>query len=188
MEARENVCIIDTSNEIAGDGAIPHACIGCARRMMVPSLDAQHAVMIEAIQNHTPHTLIIDEIGRMKEVNAARTTRQRGVRIVASAHGDIHSLLRNPELKGLLGGTETVTMGDEWAKQEGRGRKLKTQRAGEPCFDVILQLTGKTKDEVIVIEPVSMMVDELLENRSVTVQSRRRDPFTGQILVELLKI
>jgi stage III sporulation protein SpoIIIAA len=94
-EEHENVCVIDTSNEIGGDGDVPHRCIGWARRMMVPTLNAQAKVMVECLQNHTVGTMVIDEIGRQAEVEAARTVRQRGVRLVASVHGDLRTLLRN---------------------------------------------------------------------------------------------
>ncbi|KAJ0389978.1 hypothetical protein P43SY_011652 [Pythium insidiosum] len=106
-ETGENVCIIDTSNEIGGDGVVPHSCIGWARRMMVRSLDEQASVMIECVQNHTVETLIVDEIGRKAEVNAAGTVRQRGPRLIASAHGDLSSLIKNVDLKGLIGGRQT---------------------------------------------------------------------------------
>lgn len=188
LSMHENVCIIDTSNEIAGDGTVPHSCIDWARRAMVPSLDQQHAIMVECIQNHTPRSLVVDEIGRKKEVLAAQTARQRGVRLIASAHGDFRSLLRNPELKGLLGGTETVTMGDEYAKTEGGGSKIKTQRAGTPIFDVIVQLTPDQRDNVVIIDNVAAVVDAVLQGRKVTVQRRRRVPTTGQIALELLRL
>lgn len=180
--ATENVCIIDTSNELAGDGVVPHPCIGGARRMMVPSLDAQHRIMVQAIQNHTPRTLVVDEIGRREECLAAQTARQRGVRLLASAHGDLRGLIRNPELNGLIGGTETVIMGDAYARGTGQGSKLKTQRAGTPCFDVILQLTG-TRNEVVVIDPVAAAVDAVLEERPVRVERRTRFLENGQILI-----
>ena len=95
-----------------------HECIGYARRMMVPSLDRQSDVMVECVQNHTPTIMVIDEIGRPKEVSAARTVKQRGVRIIASAHGDLRKLVKNKELKGLIGGVDQVTMGDAMAKDE----------------------------------------------------------------------
>jgi stage III sporulation protein SpoIIIAA len=94
LAEHSNVLVVDTSNEIAGDGMVPHECIGLARRMMVASLDAQAAVMVECVQNHTPHVMVIDEIGRPREVNAARTCKQRGVRLIASAHGDLRKLVR----------------------------------------------------------------------------------------------
>jgi stage III sporulation protein SpoIIIAA len=94
LAERKAVMLIDTSNEIAGDGSVPHPCIGDARRMMVPSLEDQHRVMIECVQNHTPQIMIVDEIGRPKEVAAVRTVKQRGVRVVGSAHGSLESLIR----------------------------------------------------------------------------------------------
>eukprot|EP00965_Chrysotila_dentata_P156599 5174456-Pleurochrysis_carterae.AAC.1 len=98
----------------------PHRCIGHARRMMVPSLDDQSAVMVECVQNHTPHVMVIDEIGRQQEVDAARTVKRRGVRMVASAHGTLRDLIANPELNGLVGGVATATVGDAMAKERAR--------------------------------------------------------------------
>ncbi|KAJ1461897.1 hypothetical protein M885DRAFT_432156, partial [Pelagophyceae sp. CCMP2097] len=148
---RYNVVIVDTSNEIAGDGDVPHPCVGHARRMMVPSLQAQAAVMTECIQNHTPEVIVIDEIGRPNEVEAARTCKQRGARLVASAHGDLRKLVKNGQLNGLVGGIMSVTLGDVEAKAEASRHgddvpsKLKAQRAGAPVFDVIVELRRGAK-------------------------------------------
>lgn len=144
--AREgNVCIVDTSNEIAGDGDVPHPCIGFARRMMVPSLGEQASVMVECVQNHTPEIIVIDEIGRSAEVEAARTCKQRGVRMIASAHGDLRKLVKNRQIRGLVGGVENVTLGDAAAAKEGKKygggmQKTKAERAGPPTFDIIIEL------------------------------------------------
>lgn len=112
-----NVCIIDTSNEIGGDGNVPHDCVGHARRMMVNGISDQHAVMVECVQNHTPQVMVVDEIGREQEIKAAHTIKQRGVRLIASAHGDFRSLIKNKELNKLLGGVVSTTVGDAAAKQ-----------------------------------------------------------------------
>lgn len=147
LAERNNICIVDTSNEIAGDGDIVHPCVGFARRMMVPSLDKQSAVMIECVQNHTPHVMVIDEIGRSTEVEAARTCKNRGVRLIASAHGDLRKLIKNSKLRGLIGGVECVTLGDEQAKREAKRHysqsisMTKTERAGAPTFDIIVELS-----------------------------------------------
>ena len=132
----KNVIVVDTSNEIAGDGMIPHKCIGLARRMMVPSLDKQSSVMVECVQNHTPHVMVIDEIGRPQEVQAARTVKQRGVRMIASAHGDLRKLLKNKDLRGLVGGVESVTMGDGMAKEEAKRKQF----AGSRREQILLRL------------------------------------------------
>ncbi|KAF0694194.1 hypothetical protein As57867_014852, partial [Aphanomyces stellatus] len=104
------------------DGDVPHPCVGLARRIMVPSLDAQSAIMVECVQNHTPQVLLVDEVGRANEVEAARTCKQRGVRMIASAHGSLRKLLKNKPLRCLVGGVESVT------------------RAGDPVFEVIVEL------------------------------------------------
>ena len=137
--AVDNVAVVDTSSEIAGDGSIAHDCIGLARRFQVPSLERQAAKMIEVVQNHTPHVIVIDEIGRSQEVAAAKTTMQRGVRCVASAHGDLRKLVKNGQLNGLVGGVETVTVGDMVAAKHG-GQKTLAERASAPTFDVIVMM------------------------------------------------
>ncbi|KAF0695156.1 Aste57867_14001 [Aphanomyces stellatus] len=127
---RRNVYIVDTNDEIAGDGDKPHPCVGLARRITVPSLDAQSAIMVECVQNHTPQVLLVDEIGRASEVEAARTCKQRGVRMIASAHGSLRKLLKNKPLRGLVGGIESVTVGDTQV----------AQHVGDPVFDVVVEL------------------------------------------------
>lgn len=203
-----HVLVVDTSNEIAGDGLVPHACIGLARRMMVPSLDAQSAIMVECVQNHTPACMVIDEIGRPKEVLAARTVKQRGVRIVASAHGDLRKLVKNKELRGLVGGVEVVTMGDAMARDEAKRRaellkldnannlgsgggdntssptsKTKAQRSSEPTFDVIVQVRRGIYHEWRVVTDSAKAVDQILDGRQYEVQIRSRNPDTGEMFV-----
>ena len=180
-----NVCIIDTSNEIAGDGDVPHPCVGLSRRMMVPTLDKQSEVMIQCVQNHTPEVMVIDEIGRPSEVEAARTCKQRGVRMVASAHGDLRKLIKNRQLRGLVGGVETVTLGDKQAKEEGTGSKLKAERAGEPTFDAIVELERGKLHCWRVVKDVAGAVDAILEGGKYPVQLRTRDPETGNIHLKL---
>jgi stage III sporulation protein SpoIIIAA len=168
------VVIVDTSNEIAGDGDVPHASVGLARRMMVPDLAAQARVMIECVQNHTPDVMIIDEIGRAQEVAAASTVKQRGVRLVASAHGDLRSLVKNAQLRGLVGGVETVTLGDEAAKQNG-GSKTKAQRAGPPVFDTVVELRVGEFNSWQIVHDVGNAVDCILDGKQFKCQRRIRD-------------
>eukprot|EP01028_Stygiella_incarcerata_P000232 TRINITY_DN10315_c0_g1_i1.p1 TRINITY_DN10315_c0_g1~~TRINITY_DN10315_c0_g1_i1.p1 ORF type:complete len:676 (-),score=209.34 TRINITY_DN10315_c0_g1_i1:138-2165(-) len=174
----EHVIIVDTSNEIAGDGEIPHPCVGYARRMMVPTLDCQSKVMVECVQNHTPHVMVIDEIGRPTEVDAARTVKQRGVRLIASAHGDLRKLGKNRQLKGLLGGFEDVIL---------PGGVPQTKRISEPTFDVIVEVRRSTFHEWIVVPDVAHAVDEILVGKLYPAQRRFRDPDTGVIRLELMK-
>ena len=188
---RSNVCIVDTSNEIAGDGDIPHPCVGFARRMMVPSLDKQSAVMIECVQNHTPEVMVIDEIGRPTEVEAARTCKNRGVRLIASAHGDLRKLIKNPKLRGLIGGVESVTLGDAQAKVEAQKRpgasisKVKAERGGPPTFDVIVELKRGAHHEWRIILDTADAVDSVLEGEPYKAQRRTRNPVTGAIHLDL---
>jgi len=186
-----NVCIVDTSNEIAGDGDVPHPCVGLARRMMVPSLDMQSAVMIECVQNHTPEAMVIDEIGRPTEVEAARTCKQRGVRLIASAHGDLRKLVKNPNLRGLIGGVQTVTLGDAQAKAESKNagssgiQKLKAQRAGAPVFDVIVELRRGAHHEWRIVLDTAGAVDKILDGQHYFAQRRTREPTSGRLTLEL---
>jgi stage III sporulation protein SpoIIIAA len=195
-----SVCIVDTSNEIAGDGNVPHTCVGFARRLMVPCLNRQAEVMIECVQNHTPGTMVIDEIGRSTEVEAAQTCKQRGVRMIASAHGDLRSLIKNPKLRGLVGGVERVIIGDEQAKfernqdcmkqpkserQGGKLQKVKAQRAGAPTFDVIVELRRGVHHEWRVVLDVAGAVDQILDGEQYKSQLRTRNPKTGTMHIEL---
>jgi stage III sporulation protein SpoIIIAA len=194
LAERSNVLIVDTSNEIAGDGDVPHPCVGHARRMQVRSLEEQGDVMIEGVQNHTPEVMVIDEIGRPSEVEAARTVKQRGVRIIASAHGDLRKLLKNKQLRGLIGGVELVTLGDAQAKEEARKRgshpgasidKIKAQRAGPPVFDIIVELRRGEPNEWRIVNPCAKAVDMILEGSHYLSQRRTRDPATGEFFLEL---
>jgi stage III sporulation protein SpoIIIAA len=190
LAERSNVCIVDTSNEIAGDGDIPHPCVGFSRRMMVPSLDKQSAVMIECVQNHTPEIMVIDEIGRSTEVEAARTCKNRGVRLIASAHGDLRKLIKNPKLRGLIGGVESVTLGDEQAKLEAKksGRsmqKVKAERAGPPTFDIIVELKRGAHHEWRIVLNSGEAVDKVLEGQPYQAQRRTRNPLIGAIQLDL---
>ncbi|TMW64090.1 hypothetical protein Poli38472_014207 [Pythium oligandrum] len=173
-ESGENVCIVDTSNEIGGDGLIPHSCVGWARRMMVRSLDAQASVMIECVQNHTVSTLIIDEIGRKAEVNSAGTVKQRGPRIIASAHGDFRSLIKNQDLKGLIGGVQNVVVGDSAAKASNKQSKVQAQRSGNPVFDVIVELDHVNRGVCRIIPDVARAVDDVLKGEEYDVMTRKQ--------------
>ena len=145
LAQRANVFVVDTSNEIAGPGDIPHECIGMSRRLHVPSLDQQARVMVECVQNHTPHIMVVDEIGRKEEVDAARTCKERGVRMIASAHGDLASLVRNETLCGLVGEIDIATVGDKLARKEakhsGMLQKLRLERKTSPVFDIVVELS-----------------------------------------------
>ena len=125
MILNKRVIIVDTSNEIAGDGDIPHPAIGHARRMQVTTPNMQHAVMIEAVENHMPEVIVIDEIGTQLETQAARTIAERGVQLVATAHGNtLENLMMNPTLSDLIGGIQSVTLGDEEAKRRGTQKSI----------------------------------------------------------------
>ena len=159
-EADKRVVIVDTSNEIAGDGDIPHPGIGQARRMQVPAPSAQHAVMIEAVENHMPEVIVIDEIGAEAEALAARTIAERGVQLIATAHGNtLENLIRNPTLADLVGGVQAVTLSDEEARRR-RTRKTVLERKAPPTFDVLIEI--QERDRLAVHHDVAQVVDGLL--------------------------
>jgi len=191
-EEEFSVIIVDTSNEICGDGLIPHPSVGMARRMMVPCLNKQAAVLIEAVQNHTPDVIICDEIGRVEEVVAMQTVKERGVRCIASAHGCLRGLVNNGQLNGLVGGVENVTVGDVQATKDlhtfgGSFSKVRQQRSGAPVFDVIVELKPKMTDEWTIITDVTTAVDRILAGKTYNAQVRRRDPRTGLMSLELVQ-
>ncbi|HEV3230921.1 MAG TPA: AAA family ATPase [Candidatus Dormibacteraeota bacterium] len=156
-ERRKRVVIVDTSNEIGGDGDIPHPGIGRARRMQVQTPNLQHAVMIEAVENHMPEVIVIDEIGTELEAMAARTIAERGVQLVATAHGrSLDNLLVNPTLNDLLGGIQTVTLGDEEARRRGTQKSVQERKA-PPTFDVLVEI--QERDQLVVHTPLDEVVD-----------------------------
>ena len=162
-EFHKRVIVIDTSNEIAGDGDIPHRAIGSARRMQVPHPEQQHAVMIEAVENHMPEVIIVDEIGTAAEALAARTIAERGVQLIGTAHGNtLENVLRNPTLSDLVGGVHTVTLGDEEARLRGTQKTI-SERKAPPTFDAVVEIVGH--DEVIVHADTAQAVDQLLRGR-----------------------
>ena len=159
-EFKKRVIIVDTSNEIAGDGDIPHPAIGRARRMQVIEPDHQHAVMIEAVENHMPEVVVIDEIGVEQEAFAARTIAERGVQLVGTAHGNsLENLLMNPTLSDLIGGIQAVTLSDEEAKKRGT-QKTVLERKAPPTFEVIIEIMEV--DKLAIHHDVTRTVDRML--------------------------
>jgi hypothetical protein len=209
--------VVDTSNELCGSGNIVHSCVGLARRMMVPDLESQKRVMIEAVQNHTPDVLVIDEIGRSQEVHAAATIKRRGVRLLATAHGSFCELMKNPDLRGLLGGFQQVILSDAQAKAlnkpgeyqsknndsassseningviENNGgsalRKTITERAGAPVFDVVIELVHSSEHrQVRIFSNTAKCVDMVLKHLPFHVE-RRWLGKDGEVLVAIEKV
>ncbi|HET8944146.1 MAG TPA: R3H domain-containing nucleic acid-binding protein [Dehalococcoidia bacterium] len=172
-ELNKRVVIVDTSNEIAGDGDIPHPAIGSARRMQVPAPERQHAVMIEAVENHMPEVIIIDEIGTDLEAAAARTIAERGVQLVATAHGNtLENLIMNPTLSDLVGGVQSVTLGDEEARRRGTQKAILERRA-PPTFDVLVEI--QSFNSVAVHQDVAEVVDAILRGYEVPAEMRELD-------------
>jgi stage III sporulation protein SpoIIIAA len=179
-EARR-VVIVDTSNEIGGDGDVPHPAIGRARRMQVAQPSLQHEVMIEAVENHNPEVIIIDEIGRELEAQAARTIAERGVQLIGTAHGQtLDNLLLNPTLSDLIGGIESVTLSDEEARRRGT-QKTVLERRSPPTFDVLIELQNRHR--LIVHEDVAAAVDARLRGRPLPFEMRYRNE-QSEIVIE----
>jgi stage III sporulation protein SpoIIIAA len=171
-ELGKRVVVVDTSNEIAGDGDVAHPGIGRARRMQVPSPDFQHAVMIEAVENHMPEVIVIDEIGTHAETMAARTIAERGVQLVATAHGNtLENLLQNPTLSDLVGGIHAVTLSDEEARRRGT-QKTVLERKAPPTFDVLIEI--QAKERLAVHHRVAEVVDRFLRGIPPRPEARMR--------------
>ena len=169
----KRVVIVDTSNEIGGDGDVPHPAVGRARRMQVAMPSLQHEVMIEAVENHNPEAIVIDEIGRELEATAARTIAERGVQLIGTAHGNtLENLLLNPTLSDLVGGIESVTLSDEEARRRGT-QKTVLERRSPPTFDVLIEI--QTRDRVAVHPDVAASVDALLRGYPLPPEIRSRD-------------
>jgi stage III sporulation protein SpoIIIAA len=172
-EQGKRVVIVDTSNEIGGDGDIPHSGIGRARRMQVERPELQHSVMVEAVENHMPEVIVIDEIGTELEAQAARTIAERGVQLVATAHGNtLANLMLNPTLVDLIGGIQTVTLSDEEARRRGT-RKSVLERKAPPTFEALVEIQSFTR--VAVHSDLDNTVDALLRGESVAAEIREVD-------------
>jgi stage III sporulation protein SpoIIIAA len=177
----KRVMIVDTSNEIGGDGDIPHPAVGRARRMQVPTPSMQHAVMIEAVENHMPEVIVIDEIGTELEAAAARTIAERGVQLVATAHGNtLENLMMNPTLSDLIGGIQSVTLSDEEARRRGTQKSV-LERKAPPTFDVVVEIQNWS--HVAVHENVAEVIDDILRGQPVVPTVRRRGQ-NGEVLIE----
>lgn len=172
-ELRKRVVVVDTSNEIAGDGDIPHPAIGRARRMQVPTPTAQDRVMIEAVENHMPQVVVIDEIGTELEAMAARTIAERGVQLIGTAHGNtLENLMLNPTLTDLIGGIQSVTLSDEEARRRGTQKSI-LERKAPPTFSVMVEIVER--DELIVHTNVAATVDALLRGAPPRSERRKRN-------------
>ncbi len=177
----KRVVIVDTSNEIGGDGDVPHPAIGRARRMQVSQPSLQHEVMIEAVENHNPEAIVIDEIGRELEAAAARTIAERGVQLIGTAHGNtLENLLLNPTLSDLVGGIESVTLSDEEARRRGT-QKTVLERRSPPTFDVLIEI--QNRDRLSVHADVAAAVDSLLRGYPQPAEIRTRLE-NGEIRIE----
>jgi stage III sporulation protein SpoIIIAA len=180
----KRVIVVDTSNEIGGDGDVPHPAVGKARRMQVREPMLQHEVMIEAVENHNPEVIVIDEIGRELEAAAARTIAERGVQLIGTAHGQtIDNLMLNPTLSDLIGGIEAVTLSDEEARRRGT-QKTVLERRAPPTFDVLVEI--QQRDRFAVHMDIAASVDSLLRGYPLPPEIRWRDA-NGKIQIEKVR-
>ena len=171
-DAEKRVIVVDTSNEIAGDGDVPHPGIGRARRMQVPDPDHQHGVMIEAVENHMPEVIVIDEIGTSQEALAARTIAERGVQLIATVHGNtLENLMLNPTLSDLVGGIHSVTLSDDEARRR-RTQKTVLERKAPPTFDVLIEI--QHKNTLTIHQDVTKAVDQMLRGFAPAIEIRER--------------
>ncbi len=179
---QKRVVIVDTSNEIGGDGDVPHPAVGRARRMQVAQPSLQHEVMIEAVENHNPEVIVIDEIGRELEAQAARTIAERGVQLIGTAHGNsLENLMLNPTLADLIGGIESVTLSDEEARRRGT-QKTVLERRAPPTFDVLIEI--QDRERLAVHHDVAVAVDTFLRGRPKAPELRYRDE-NGEVQIEI---
>ncbi len=172
-ELKKRVVIVDTSNEIGGDGDIPHPAIGRARRMQVTTPELQHKVMIEAVENHMPEVIIIDEMGTQEEAYAARTIAERGVQLIATAHGrNLENLILNPTLSDLVGGIQAVILSDEEARRRGT-QKTVLERKNPPTFDILVEIVDR--DMFAIYSNVALAVDLILKGYPIKPEIRVRE-------------
>lgn len=172
-DLNKRVIVVDTSNEIAGDGDVPHIAIGKARRMQVLSPERQKDVMIEAVENHTPEVIVVDEIGTEQEAHAARTIAERGVMLIATAHGNmLENLIKNPTLSDLVGGVNSVTLGDDEARRRAC-QKTVLEREKQPTFDIIIEI--RDRDTLAVYPNCAEAVDCILRDWTVSPEIRKID-------------
>ncbi len=170
-ELGKRVVIVDTSNEIAGDGDVPHPAVGSARRMQVAQPEFQKDIMIEAVENHTPEVIVVDEIGTEPEAQAARTIAERGVMLIATAHGNcLESLIKNPTLSDLVGGIQSVTLGDDEAKRRA-SQKTVLEREKQPTFDIVIEILDR--NTLAVYKNTSEAVDYILRGWPIRPEIRK---------------
>jgi stage III sporulation protein SpoIIIAA len=185
-ELKKRVVVVDTSNEIGGDGDVPHPAIGRARRMQVSSPERQHDVMIEAVENHMPEVIVIDEIGTELEAKAARTIAERGVQLIGTAHGiNLENLLLNPTLSDLVGGLHVVTLSDEEAKKRGT-QKTVLERKAPPTFDIVIEI--RDRNTLAIHHNVSQVIDSMLRGYSPKPEIRIRKEDGYKVIEEAEKI
>ncbi|GAU50118.1 hypothetical protein TSUD_408630 [Trifolium subterraneum] len=183
-EFHKRVVIVDTSNEIGGDGNIPHAAIGGARRMQVPMPSMQHSVMIEAVENHMPEVIIVDEIGTEAEAHACRSIAERGIMLIGTAHGQqIDNVMKNPTLSDLIGGIESVTLGDVEARAR-KCQKTILERKAPPTFDFLIEMRDR---HYWITHQTDKSVDMLLRGKIPQVEVRKRDE-NSKVVIEKSKV
>jgi len=182
-ELGKRVVIVDTSNEIAGDGDVPHPAVGASRRMQVAQPELQKDIMIEAVENHTPEVIVVDEIGTEAEAQAARTIAERGVMLIATAHGNcLESLIKNPTLSDLVGGIQSVTLGDDEAKRRA-SQKTVLEREKQPTFDIVIEI--QDRNTLAVYKNTAEAVDYILRGWPIRPEIRKVDSKISESVTKL---
>lgn len=172
-DLKKRVIVVDTSNEIAGDGDTPHPAVGHARRMQVKQPEFQKDIMIEAVENHTPEVIVVDEIGTEAEAQAARTIAERGVILIATAHGNtLENLIKNPTLSDLVGGIQSVTLGDDEARRRAC-QKTVLEREKQPTFDIVIEILDR--NTLAVYKNTAEAVDYILRGWPIKPEIRKID-------------
>ena len=171
-EMEKRVIVIDTSNEIAGDSDIPHSGIGRSRRMQVPKTELQYKIMLEAVENHMPQVIVIDEIGTKLEALATRTIAEKGVQLVGTTHGNcLENLIKNPSLSDLIGGIQYVAISDEEAKRRGTQKSI-LERKSYSAFQLAIEVNNS--DSWTIHESVENSVDLILRKNFNISQIRKK--------------
>lgn len=164
--------IVDTSSEIGGVGDVPHPSIGGARRLHVPEPSMQHRVMMEAVENHMPQVIIVDEIGTVTDVQACRSIAERGVMLIGTAHGErLENIIKNPTLSDLIGGVKSVILGDQEARSRNRNKSI-LERKAHPTFPFLIEMRER---HYWIAHRTERSVDSLLNGKKPLVEVRRRD-------------
>ncbi|EPY22109.1 R3H domain-containing protein [Strigomonas culicis] len=186
------VTVVDTSNEIGGDGPLPMAFLGRCRRLQVARREDQGRSMIEVIQNHSPEFLVVDELANAEEADAAWSIAQRGVNLVGTCHGErLADLLQNRALNLLVGGAAHAFLSNEERRLRNKTKKTILERPHVSPFDFVVELHTRSKGHLY--HDVNRAVDLLLDgqdasqNASVGCELRLSEALPEQVELTIKK-